>query len=116
MNIRNWPKKSRENWPKNKLPGLMKARGMICPIGALEARTAPTLEQGPISVPDVLHTLYHTLVRRDKFLSAKERDDVIRDQYRAGVSQADLARQFGISYQRVHQIVRAEQGNRKRVD
>ncbi|WP_119071632.1 helix-turn-helix domain-containing protein [Aggregatilinea lenta] len=28
-----------------------------------------------------------------------------RARYAAGVSQAELARQFGISYQRVHQIV-----------
>jgi hypothetical protein len=32
-------------------------------------------------------------------------NEEIRMRYASGVSQAELARQFGISYQRVHQIV-----------
>ncbi len=76
-----------------------------CPIGASEARTAPRLEDGRISVPAALSQLYHERLRPDKPLSIQERDTLIRTRYTAGVSQAELARQFGISYQRVHQIV-----------
>ncbi len=35
----------------------------------------------------------------------RHRDPIIRTRAAAGISQADLARQFGITYQRVHQIV-----------
>ncbi|MFC1960434.1 Mor transcription activator family protein [Chloroflexota bacterium] len=38
-------------------------------------------------------------------LTARERNTTIRARFAAGESQADLARDFGISYQRVHQIV-----------
>jgi ribosome-binding protein aMBF1 (putative translation factor) len=41
----------------------------------------------------------------DPALSTRERNIIIRARHAAGVSQAELARQFGISYQRVHQIV-----------
>jgi ribosome-binding protein aMBF1 (putative translation factor) len=41
----------------------------------------------------------------DLTLTTRERNIIIRARYAAGVSQAELARQFGISYQRVHQIV-----------
>lgn len=74
-------------------------------MGALEARTAPRLEDGRISVPAALSQLYHERARPNRPLSTQERDTLIRTRYAAGVSQADLARQFSISYQRVHQIV-----------
>jgi transcriptional regulator with XRE-family HTH domain len=45
-------------------------------------------------------------VQPDKSLSTEARDALIRARYAAGVSQAELAREFGITYQRVHQIVR----------
>jgi hypothetical protein len=41
----------------------------------------------------------------DPALSIRERNRIIRARHAAGVSQADLARQFGISYQRIHQII-----------
>jgi ribosome-binding protein aMBF1 (putative translation factor) len=41
----------------------------------------------------------------DPTLATRERNIIIRARHAAGVSQAELARQFGISYQRVHQIV-----------
>jgi ribosome-binding protein aMBF1 (putative translation factor) len=41
----------------------------------------------------------------DPTLTTRERNIIIRARYAAGVSQAELARQFGISYQRIHQIV-----------
>jgi DNA-binding XRE family transcriptional regulator len=44
--------------------------------------------------------------RRAPTSAAGERDTLIRARCAAGVSQAELAREFGITYQRVHQIVR----------
>jgi ribosome-binding protein aMBF1 (putative translation factor) len=41
----------------------------------------------------------------DQTLTTKERNIIIRARHAAGVSQVELARQFGISHQRVHQIV-----------
>jgi hypothetical protein len=76
--------------------------------GALGAQTAPSLEHGENLVTSALYFVYDYPPLRDKSLSLKDRDTLIRAQYAAGVSQAELARQFGISYQRVHQIVRGE--------
>jgi hypothetical protein len=88
------------------LPSYLKAD-----IGVREASGAqitPSLETGQISVPNVLDTLYPEPEPLEKPLTNAERDAIIRGQYDAGVSQAELARQFGISYQRVHQILRGE--------
>ena len=49
--------------------------------------------------------LCHECAQPDKSLSTEKRDALIRTRYAAGVSQAELAREFGITYQRVHQIV-----------
>ncbi|MEW6578213.1 MAG: sigma factor-like helix-turn-helix DNA-binding protein [Chloroflexota bacterium] len=38
----------------------------------------------------------------DLSLTTRERNIIIRARYAAGVSQAELARQFGVSHQRVH--------------
>jgi hypothetical protein len=75
--------------------------------GAVEAQTAPTLEDGTNLVPAALAFIYNNPSLPENSLSTKERDAIIRERYAAGVSQAELARLFGISYQRVHQIVRA---------
>jgi ribosome-binding protein aMBF1 (putative translation factor) len=45
----------------------------------------------------------------DPALTTREPNIIIRARHAAGVSQADLARQFGISYQRVYQIVHQTQ-------
>jgi DNA-binding transcriptional regulator LsrR (DeoR family) len=55
-----------------------------------------------------LYFVYDYPAQPDKSLGIQERDTLIRTRYAAGVSQADIARQFGISYQRVHQIVHGE--------
>lgn len=44
----------------------------------------------------------------DPTLTAQERNRIIKARFDAGESQADLARAFGISYQRIHQIVRGK--------
>jgi DNA-binding CsgD family transcriptional regulator len=56
-------------------------------------------------VSAVLEQLHAIPLPPDPLLTARERNIIIRARYAAGVSQAELARQFGISYQRVHQIV-----------
>jgi hypothetical protein len=81
----------------------------VCPIGALGAQIAPDLEPGEDLVTSALYFVYDYPSQPDKpLLSIQERDTLIRTRYATGVSQADLARQFGISYQRVHQIVRGQ--------
>jgi hypothetical protein len=76
--------------------------------GALGAQIAPDLEPGENLVTSALYFVYDYPSQPDQSLSIQERDTLIRARYASGVSQADLARQFGISYQRVHQIVRGE--------
>ena len=55
-----------------------------------------------------LEIVYDTLSQPDRPLPTQERNGLIRAQYAAGVSQAELARQFAISYQRVYQILRGD--------
>jgi DNA-binding MarR family transcriptional regulator len=75
----------------------------------LGAQIAPNLEPGENLVSSALYFVYdYPAAQPDQSLSIQERDTLIRARYASGVSQADLARQFGISYQRVHQIVRGE--------
>jgi hypothetical protein len=75
----------------------------------LEAQIAPNLEQGENLVSAALYFVYDYPPLLDKSLSIQERDTLIRTRYAASPSQAELARQFGISYQRVHQIVHGRQ-------
>jgi hypothetical protein len=71
----------------------------------LEAQIAPSLEPGENLVSAALYFVYDYSSQPDPSLSTQERDTLIRTRYATGISQAQLARQFGISYQRVHQIV-----------
>jgi DNA-directed RNA polymerase sigma subunit (sigma70/sigma32) len=57
------------------------------------------------AVAYILAKLNSLPVQPDPTLTTRERNIIIRARYAAGESQANLARQFGISYQRVHQIV-----------
>ncbi|MBD3331914.1 hypothetical protein GF356_03610 [candidate division GN15 bacterium] len=95
----------RRIWPKMKLPRLMKARGIICPIGASRAENGPPLKSVSEAVAYLLERLRAIPSPPDPTLTTRERNIIIRARHAAGVSQADLAREFGISYQRVHQIV-----------
>jgi hypothetical protein len=83
----------------------------VVAIRCPEAQTAPTLEDGTNLVPAALEFVYNTPSLPDTSLGTKERDAIIRERYAAGVSQAELARQFGISYQRIHQIVHGKCSN-----
>jgi len=77
---------------------------MICPIGALKAKNVRALEI-PWAVAHILAQLYAFPAPPDPALTTRERNIIIRTRHAAGISQAELARQFGISPQRVHQIV-----------
>jgi hypothetical protein len=76
----------------------------------LGAQIAPNLEPGEDLVASALYFVYDYPAQFDQSLSIQERDTLIRARYASGVSQAELARQFGISYQRVHQIVHDDTG------
>ena len=60
----------------------------------------------------IVHILRHKSSHFNQKVSFKERNRVIRARWKAGKSQAALAREFGVSYQRIHQIV----GNDKHCD
>jgi ribosome-binding protein aMBF1 (putative translation factor) len=81
-----------------------------CPIGAYNPQIGPPLILVTEAVSHILNRLNSQPSPPDPHLTTKERNIIICARHAAGVSQAELARQFGISYQRVHQIV---QGKRK---
>ena len=62
------------------------------------------LEGIPVAVTRLLRRV-RSLKPRDSSLSIEERDQIIRARWRAGTTQAQLGRDFGISYQRIYQIV-----------
>lgn len=75
------------------------------PIGAVGPQNVRVLSVVHSAVCRILKRLNSNLSPPDLSLTTHERNFTIRARYAAGVSQADLARQFSISYQRVHQIV-----------
>lgn len=66
-------------------------------------------ERGRCLACAALETIYARSSQRDTPLTIRQRNTLIRTRHAEGVSQAELARQFGISYQRVHQIIRGRQ-------
>lgn len=60
--------------------------------------TSLTLEDGRCLACAALEIIYAYPSQPDPSLSCQERDAIIRTRHAAGVSQADLARQAGISY------------------
>ena len=73
--------------------------------GAYDPQIGPPLISVEEAVLHILKQLNSQPSPPDLNLTIRERNIIIRARYAAGVSQARLARQFGISYQRVHQIV-----------
>ncbi len=63
------------------------------------AQNGPALKSVPSTVSFLLHRLNLPPKPSDPTLTTKERNIIIRAWYAAGISQAELARQFGISYQ-----------------
>jgi Mor family transcriptional regulator len=76
------------------------------PHRAYEAQNAPTLEPVARAVAHTLARLHAAIQPPTPSLSIRDRNREILARFEAGDSQADLARAFGLSYQRVHQIVR----------
>jgi DNA invertase Pin-like site-specific DNA recombinase len=83
----------------------LKDTSVLCPIGGSRAENGPALKSVNSAVSYILAKLNAQPAPPDPTLTTKERNIIIRARYAVGVSQAELARQFGISYQRVHQIV-----------
>ena len=77
---------------------------MKCPIRAYRAGVGTLLEGIPVAVARILRRV-RSLKPRDPSLTIEERDNIIRARWLAGTSQAQLGRDFGISYQRIHQII-----------
>ena len=75
--------------------------------GAYGPQIGPPLMFVAEAVLHILEQLNSQSSPPDQTLTTRKRNIIIRARYAAGVSQADFARQFGISYQRVHQIVDA---------
>jgi ribosome-binding protein aMBF1 (putative translation factor) len=94
---------------KTKLPSAVKACGSLCPIqGAVGAQNGPAWRTANSAVVYILEKLNSQPAPPDPTLTTRERNIIIRARHAAGTSQADLARQFGISYQRVHRIVHGQ--------
>jgi hypothetical protein len=87
----------------------LKRMSVLCPIGAYEAQYAPSLEPVARAVACVLERIRTLSQPPDPSLSIRDRNRIILARFDGGESQADLARTFKLSYQRVHQIVRGQQ-------
>jgi Sigma-70, region 4 len=78
----------------------------LCSIGAFGSPNAPILEPVSGAVFRVLRRIQRLRYQPPRpALSYQERNRIIHARYEAGESQADIARDLGISYQRIHQII-----------
>jgi len=77
----------------------------MCPYGGYGAQIAPELNSVAGAAFNILKRLYATPLLPDKVMLKAERNKIIRDQYATGKTLKQLADEFGISLQRVHQIV-----------
>jgi len=73
----------------------------MSPISTSGAENAPTLENGTSAIIAQIRRFSQP----NPSQIIQNRDQLIRKLYEQGISQADLGRQFGNSYQRIHQIV-----------
>lgn len=73
---------------------------------AYGAQTVSGLSRVQVAVASVLKLLYPTAPQPDKRSNLNERNQAIRERYAAGESLSQLARTFGISFQRVQQIIK----------
>ena len=85
---------------------MLKACVQICPIGDYGAQTVSGLNRVQLAVAHLLKLLYPTPPQPDKALTFARRNRAIRERYAAGESLSQLARAFGISSQRVQQIIK----------
>ena len=75
------------------------------PHRAAGARNGSALNRSSLAAALVLQLLYSTPKPPEKPFSKKERNNFIRARYAGGETMESLAREFGITVQRVYQIV-----------
>lgn len=80
----------------------------LCSIGDYEPPTDNPLESVAYAVFHTLQRLHAVPVPPDPRITAQERNHVIQARFAAGETQTALAIVFGISIQRIHQIVRGK--------
>ncbi len=78
---------------------------MRCPYGDMEARNGSASQQLTNAVRCLINHLYDSTALRNKSLTLEERNSLIRSRYAAGETLQSLAREFGLSFQRIYQIV-----------
>lgn len=76
----------------------------LCPIGVYGAENAPYVEKVIKATAYILSLLNSNATPPDRVL-IESRNRTIYERYQSGETQADLAREFGVSYQRIHQII-----------
>ena len=78
---------------------------VLCPEGGYGAQIAPELNSVAGAAFSILKRLYTTPLLPDKAMLKTERNKLIRERYATGETLERLAGEFGVSFQRVHQIV-----------
>ena len=89
-----------------KMLQLLKSWSKHCPIGDCGAQTVSGLNRVQLAIRHLLTLLYPTPPQPDSSLTFAERNRTIRERHQAGESLRQLARAFGISSQRVQQIIK----------
>lgn len=83
----------------------LKEMRVLCLIGTYGPHSVHILDGISSAAAFILKRLHTMYPHPNTHLTAQERNRVIRARAEAGESQADLARIFNLSYQRVHQII-----------
>lgn len=81
---------------------------MLCPQGALSTAYGTDLEGHLVAATEYILLLLRMISPVDPRLTVRERNQVIRARYAKGDSLSELARQFGISPQRIWQLVQIQ--------
>ncbi len=77
----------------------------VCPIGATEPQIAANRNRVHCAVQCILVRLYSCFAQPKRTYKKPERNALIRAHYDAGATLQELADEFGLSIQRVSQIV-----------
>jgi hypothetical protein len=93
---------------QRRLSSVIGVDNLHCPVRGSEAQICSALEPVELAVTRILSRIHSLLLLPFPTLLIKERNEIIIARFEASESQAVLARVFGITYQRVHQIVRGK--------